>query len=284
MLTHSQLALKRQAFWEGQTSGRRLIWDNLKVSEKERGREGEGERTTMTAKSCKATAGNYIDSLSSSSLTKRFNPPCNPLSSGCVYERMNMTSTTTTPVTSTTTCRQVVSEAMIQHNIELANTLLDAADIRVPHGDLSVAYDSLGQLYQVPRYAYSTPSNVMTEEEANAVAQKSRKAHHGPVEDIPLVIRISASTNTQEQDIKMTLRSDTTVGEMKAMLSKLLASGAHDQALEPSNTKPNKWTGKGLPVHRQRIMYRGREIPDSNHMQELGVSAGSYLQIFVRPE
>jgi hypothetical protein len=180
---------------------------------------------------------------------------------------------------------QVVSEAMIQHNIELANTLLDAADIRVPHGDLSVAYDSLGQLYQVPRYAYSTPSNVMSEEEAAAAAQKSRKAHQGPVEDLPLVIRISASTTNMEQDVKLTLRSDTTVGELKAQLSRVLASGSHDQTYEPTSiTKPNKWAGKGLAAHRQRIMYRGRELPDSNHMQELGVSAGSYIQIFVRPE
>ncbi len=208
VVTHTELSMKRATFWEAQTSGRRLIWENLKV----------------------------------------------------------------------------VSEAMLQGNTDLANTLLDAADIRVPNGDLSVCYDSLGQLYQVPRYIYSTPTNAVTDEEAAALATKTRKEHVGPVADVPLVLRVSPSGTNHEQDVRLSVKSDTTVGELKGALHAHLGSGAADQAADASNSQPNRWTGKGLPPHRQRIMYRGKELKDGVFMQEAGVSPGAIVQVFVRPE
>jgi hypothetical protein len=172
---------------------------------------------------------------------------------------------------------------MLQGNIELANTLLDAADIRVPNADLSVCYDSLGQLYQVPRYAYTTPTNVVTDEEAAAMTAKTRKEHVGPIVELPLILRVSASATHREQDIRLTVRSDTTVGELKGSLHAHLSTGTSDQVGDANNTQPNKWAGKGLPPARQRVMFRGKELKDGAHMQELGVSGGSYVQVFVRP-
>jgi len=207
-ITHSNLNHKRQVFWEAQTSGRRIIWENLKV----------------------------------------------------------------------------ISEAMLAGNIELANTLLDAADIRVPHSDLSVCYDSLGQLYQVPRYAYSTPSNVITDEEAAAIANSTRKEHIGPVVDIPVIIRIGPTSTNMEQDIKLTFKSNTTVKEVKLTLHEALLDGNYDIKPDVNNTKPNKWIGKGLAPYRQRIMYSGRELPDNNHLQEARIEPQTFLQVFIRPE
>jgi hypothetical protein len=207
-ITHSNLNNRRQVFWEAQTSGRRIIWENLKV----------------------------------------------------------------------------ISEAMLAGNIELANTLLDAADIRVPHSDLSVCYDSLGQLYQVPRYAYSTPINVITDEEAAAIANSTRKEHIGPIVDVPLVLRIGPTPSNMEQDIKLTFKSNTTIKEVKLALHETLMDGTHDIKPDSNNTKPNKWIGKGLSPYRQRIMYCGRELPDNNHLQEARVEPHTFLQIFIRPE
>jgi hypothetical protein len=179
-LTASALAMKRQAFWEGQASGRQVIWSNLRVA----------------------------------------------------------------------------AEAMIAGDVELANTVLDAADIRVPHADLSVCYDSLGTSYAIPRYAYSTPNNVVSEKEAASLAAARRKEHVGPVVDVPVIMRISAGTVTLEQDVKLALRSNQSVREVKTALHELLASGTADQVADPNTPRPNRWIGKGLPPARQRIMFR----------------------------
>ncbi len=209
VLTAAQLSNMRATFWEAQTSGRRVVFENLKV----------------------------------------------------------------------------VSEALLQGDVPLANALLDAADIRVPNADLSVAYDSLGHLYQVPRYCYSTPTNVVSEEEAAALARKNVKAHVGPVSSLPVILRLSASLTNQEQDVKMEVRSNETAAEVKAALHERLRGGECDQPVGgANNAKPNVWLGRGLPPARQRVMYRGRELPDTCHMQEAGVQPGGYLQVFVRPE
>ena len=69
-VTLSQLTMKREGFWGSQSSGRPVVWSNLKVA----------------------------------------------------------------------------AEAMLNGDVELANTVLDAADIRVPNSDLSICYDALGQV------------------------------------------------------------------------------------------------------------------------------------------
>ena len=174
---------------------------------------------------------------------------------------------------------------MLAGNIDLANTLLDAADIRVPHGDLSVCYDSLGQLYQVPRYAYATPANAISEEEAAKIASSSKKEHVGPVVELAVTARIAPTATNQEQDVKIVVKSSATAGEVKQLLHETLLSGRCDQQPEPTNSKPNRWSAKGgLPPFRQRLMFCGRELGDGVHMQEAKLGDGGFLQVFVRPE
>jgi hypothetical protein len=272
-ITQKELTNRRQTFWEAQTSGRRIVWENLKVSE---GWHGDTAARFQENADCGRALVRHVCAV------------VNGSSSAPLTFRPSLTSLPTPPHThpfpSPVSPAQVVAEAMLAGNIELANTLLEAADIRVPHGDLSVCYDSLGQLYQIPRFVYSTPTNTITEEEAAALAANSRRAHTGPVTDLDVTVRISPSPSNQEQDVKMSLKSSQTVAEVKGSIHALLASGAVDQAHEPTNTKPNKWTGKGLAPSRQRLMYRGRELPEHFHMQEAGVSAGSIVQIFVRAD
>lgn len=61
----------------------------------------------------------------------------------------------------------------VDHETEQALVTVSSPLAGTPHflilslaGDLSVCYDSLGQLYQVPRYCYSNPSNLVSDEEA----------------------------------------------------------------------------------------------------------------------
>ena len=149
---------------------------------------------------------------------------------------------------------RVAAEALLAGDVELATTVLDAADIR-PQGDLSLSYDSTGRSYQLPRWVYSSPTNLLSEADMARLTASRHRDHVGPVTEIPVICRMSASGKMLEQDIKLTVKSSTTVAELKARLHSLLASGEADLAATPGS-RPNQWRGIGLPPVRQRIMYR----------------------------
>jgi hypothetical protein len=65
-----------------------------------------------------------------------------------------------------------------------------ASDIRTPNGTLEVCYDSSGVMYQIPPYVFSAPGNLMSDAEA---ATRKRAAPSGPVVDIPIIVRLSAT-------------------------------------------------------------------------------------------
>lgn len=151
--------------------------------------------------------------------------------------------------------------------------MLEAADIRVPFGDLSVCYDPLGAQYNVPRFAFSNPTNILSDEEfgrlpsssssasggggaSGGAGAKSRREYNGPVVDFPLTLRISATTSTTEQDVRMSLASNSTVGALKQALHEHLKSGRGDQKPDSATSRPNQWGGVGLPVGKQRVMFR----------------------------
>lgn len=179
---------------------------------------------------------------------------------------------------------RVASEAMLNEDYELANTIVQAADLRTPHGDLSLCYDMLGNAYAIPLFAYSNPRNVVSEAEYTRLQRQNRRPHHGPVVDLPVVIRLSSCSTTTEQDVNMTIRSNTTAAELKQQIHEVLYSGRCDQARDATTPRPNIWVSRGLPPKRQRLMFRGRELVDDDHMQAAAVTAGSILQIFIRPE
>lgn len=128
------------------------------------------------------------------------------------------------------------------------------------------------------------------------ISHSNRKTHVGPVLDLTLTIRISPSTTSNEQDVKLTVKSNHTGEQVKRALHEALLSGAHDQVRacvqhgkpqqllgcggwrlhtralgsratpptitlpvqvpDAANPKVNKWAGKGLPPVRQRLLYR----------------------------
>lgn len=78
--------------------------------------------------------------------------------------------------------------------------------------------------------------------------------------------------------MRLSVRSDETVGDFKARLHAHLLEGAEDTAPDARN----KWKDRGLPAERQLIYYRGGRLQDDMHFQGAGVQPNSFLQIFVR--
>ena len=215
-ISDTELNLKRQSFWESQTTGRPIVWQNIKV----------------------------------------------------------------------------VAEAMLNNDFDLANTVLEAADIRVPYYDLSLCYDSYGQSYQVPKYAFSTPYGVLKDVDANRMSSMAKKKQHvGEVTHFNVVIRIAAGVKppTQEQDITLPISSAQTSLDIKTDLQSRLLSGEEDGGnnkhdSSPKNTQCNQWSQiSGIPISRQRLLYRGRMLGDDVLAQELGLEEGFVLQLFIKP-
>lgn len=202
---------------------------------------------------------------------------------------------------------RVAAEAMINGDYELASTVLDAADIRVPHADLTLAYDALGARYEVPRHVYSNPTNILSDEEfqrlssgggLNAGGKGSRgvgggggggggapREFGGPQVELPLTLRICATQASNEQDVRLAARSGDSVGGVKLSLHAHLCAGGADQAPDASVPRPNVWSRGGLPPARQRLMFRGRELGDDVFLWDAGLRPdGATLQVFVRPE
>jgi hypothetical protein len=137
---------------------------------------------------------------------------------------------------------------------ELASTVLEAADIRVPYGDLSVAYDARGAQYAVPRWAFSNPTNILSDDAYTAAAAAAaaaaaggkgggaagaagggRRPYAGAVAELPpLVCRIAATPSTGEQDVRLAgLTTGDTIGRLKGALHEHLRAGRADQKAAP---------------------------------------------------
>lgn len=176
---------------------------------------------------------------------------------------------------------KVVCDALLNTppEYESALAILEAAQLRVPHGTLETVYDSRGRMYSVPPFVWSTPRNVMSDEEAARIAAAKRKKFVGKVKPLPLFARLSTTDTTQEQTIKIAITNKSTGAELKQAIHEFLASGEADKGKADGSI--NTWAPAGLPPAMQRLFYMGREIHDEDHMQGAQVDNDCVVQVFI---
>lgn len=176
----------------------------------------------------------------------------------------------------------VCADTLLQGDTALAGTILVSSGLRLGgRFGLDQVWDGRGQLYRVPRYCWQQPSNVASDEIA-AAAHSRVMPHRGSPQSLPLVCRISPSSICDEQDVPLTVSTDTTAVGLRAELNALLSSGAVDTLLSAEHSSRNTWGGVGLPPEYQTVVYAGRVLADAEHMQGVGLPAKGIVQIFVR--
>lgn len=104
----------------------------------------------------------------------------------------------------------VAAEAL---DFELAQAILDGANISVPNGYLTECYDELGTRYLVPIYCLSYPINIVKEDSGRDSPADCSEPADGGVE-VVLKLRLSHTCN----DVKLGVFSTDTIGMCKKKL------------------------------------------------------------------
>ncbi|XP_014610183.1 PREDICTED: ubiquitin domain-containing protein 1 isoform X2 [Polistes canadensis] len=137
---------------------------------------------------------------------------------------------------------------------QLAQAILDGANVSVPNGFLTECYDELGTRYQVPIYCLSYPINIVKEDSGR---------------DSPA----DCSDGGTEQTLK--LRLSTTLGDVKLPVYSKDTIGIAKKKLQSQ---------EGLEPSRQRWFFGGKLLGDKMHIEEAKVQPGYVIQVIVNPE
>ncbi|KAF7405238.1 hypothetical protein KPH14_001421 [Odynerus spinipes] len=140
---------------------------------------------------------------------------------------------------------------------QLAQAILDGANISVPNGFLTECYDELGTRYQVPIYCLSYPINIVKEDSGRDSPADCSEPVDGGTEQT-LKLRLSTTLG----DVKLPVYSKDTIGIAKKKLQS-------QEGLEPS---------------RQRWFFGGKLLGDKMHIEEAKVQPGYVIQVIVNPE
>lgn len=108
---------------------------------------------------------------------------------------------------------QAAAVAAESSDYELAQAIVDGANISLPNGYLTECYDELGTRYQVPIYCLSYPINVVTENDGRDSPEECSEIIDGGVETV-LKLRLSSTCS----DVKLNVFSTDTISVCKKKL------------------------------------------------------------------
>eukprot|EP01136_Pigoraptor_vietnamica_P020222 Opistho-1_new@68793 len=140
----------------------------------------------------------------------------------------------------------------------LAQAILDGANVTLPTGHLTDAYDELGAKYTIPLYCLCDPTNVIESFEAEASPSTAAAATTAAKSGEQCKIRLRLSTN---KDIKLVVDMLDTIGETKARIEQT----------------------EGIPARDQRMFFGGKELDDALTFRALNMPASYMIQVIVRP-
>lgn len=148
----------------------------------------------------------------------------------------------------------VAAEAI---DFELAQAILDGANVSVPNGFLTECYDELGTRYQVPVYCLSYPINIVKEDSGRDSPAECSEPVDGGTEMV-LKLRLSSTC----MDVKLPVCTKDTIGMAKKKLQS-------QEGLEPS---------------RQRWFFGGKLLGDKLRIEEAKIMPGYVVQVIVNQD
>jgi hypothetical protein len=170
---------------------------------------------------------------------------------------------------------KMACEALIEGEVETANAIIVAANIRTPRGNLTICYDERGGEYTVPEFCYSTP--VAGPKGSTKVAAPA-PAPTGPSSPIKLRLRVAGYQKDFEiGGDKVPYDDMKTVQDLKDTLADMINGPLGKEAGGPS-------AGQPLPVERMRCIFAGRPMNnDKQTLRSLNIKDNGVVQVFPRP-
>ncbi|XP_069507485.1 ubiquitin domain-containing protein 2 isoform X2 [Ambystoma mexicanum] len=148
---------------------------------------------------------------------------------------------------------RAAAHAFESNDHELAQAILDGANITLPHGALTECYDELGNRYQLPVYCLAPPIN-MIEEKSDIETLDIPEPNPNSGHECQLRLRLSTG-----KDLKLLVRSTDTVYHMKRRLH----------------------TTEGVEPASQRWFFSGRPLTDKMRLEELKIPKDYVVQVIV---
>lgn len=162
---------------------------------------------------------------------------------------------------------KMAADAMLDKDVDTANAIVAAADIRTPQGSLELVYDERGSQYRVPQYCWNTPSNLLDDDFANAHKAAADNGAASPAGvSWALTLRVGPGARPDQQ---LAINSGSTVRQLK---EELVAQS------------PPETDGGALSADRMRIMFWGKELKDAEVLSKTRVENNAVVQVFVRPQ
>ncbi|KAI7796762.1 ubiquitin domain-containing protein 1 [Triplophysa rosa] len=136
---------------------------------------------------------------------------------------------------------------------ELAQAIVDGANITLPHGSLTECYDELGNRYQLPVYCLAPPVNLISERSEedlsdNPEPQTTQK------KEFQLKVRLSTG-----KDLRLNASMSDTIGLLKKQL--------HAQ--------------EDIDVAHQRWFFSGKLLTDKTRLQDTKILKDFVIQVIV---
>ncbi|XP_066277847.1 ubiquitin domain-containing protein 1-like isoform X2 [Branchiostoma lanceolatum] len=143
--------------------------------------------------------------------------------------------------------------AVESNDHELAQAIIDGANISLPHGTLQDCYDELGNRYQLPVYCISAPVNMISEEHSesdpNDVPESLTTG-----EEVSLKLRLSTG-----KDLKLNVQTTDSVLHIKKRLN----------------------AEEGIESSRQRWYFSGKLLQDKMRIEDAKIPKGFVVQVIV---
>lgn len=139
---------------------------------------------------------------------------------------------------------------------QLAQAIIDGANISLPSGSLIDCYDELGIRYQLPPYVLSAPTNLIEDRANSELTTEDTPARPSRSRGVELPIRLQLSTG---KELRLTVRSTDTVQLLKRQV----------QSLE------------GIGASRLRLFFAGRQLTDRMRIKDAKIRKHYTVQVIV---
>ncbi|XP_014034680.1 ubiquitin domain-containing protein 1 isoform X1 [Salmo salar] len=139
---------------------------------------------------------------------------------------------------------------------ELAQAIVDGANITLPHGSLTECYDELGSCYQLPVYCLAPPVNLISER-SDEDPSDNPEPTAAPKKEFQLKVRLSTG-----KDLRLSASMADPIGQLKKQL----------QAQEDIDTAHQRW------------FFSGKLLTDKTRLQDTKIQKDFVIQVIVNPQ